>query len=72
MEENRPITQTPEQALHEQELPQQEAPQQELPEQEKPVYRPRPRWQLWAARIGAGIMLLAFLLYCLHIAGFGL
>ena len=59
MEENRP----------EQEIQEQDAQQQEVREQ--PVYTPRPGWQVWAARIGVVIMLIAFLLYCLHIAGIG-
>ncbi len=35
-------------------------------------YHPRPAWQVWAARIGAGIVLIAFLLYCWQIAQGGL
>ena len=50
--------------------PEQEVLEQEV--QEKPVYKPRPGWQVWAARIGVGIVLLGFILYCLHIAGIGL
>ena len=48
--------------------------EQEIQEQEaqQPIYRPRPGWQVWAARIGVGIMLIGFILYCLHIAGIGL
>ena len=40
--------------------------------QEQPVYTPRPGWQVWAARIGVGIVLIGFILYCLHIAGIGI
>ena len=60
MEENRT-----EQEIQEQEIPQQEV-------REQPVYRPRPGWQVWAARIGVGVVLLGFILYCLHIAGIGI
>ena len=50
-------------------------PKQEIPEEEvreQPVYTPRPAWQIWAARIGVVVMLIAFVLYCLHIAGIGI
>ena len=44
----------------------------EIPaEEEKPVYTPRPVWQVWAARIGLVIMILAVLLYYWHIASGG-
>ena len=59
----------------EQELPEQELPEQDPQtpeEQEQPVYKPRPGWQVWAARIGVGILLIGFILYCLHIAGIGI
>lgn len=36
--------------------------------QEAPVYTPRPAWQLWAARIGLVIMIIAVALYYYHIA----
>ena len=55
----------PEEEIQEQNIPQQEI-------QEQPVYRPRPGWQVWAARIGVGILLIGFILYCLHIAGIGI
>ena len=55
----------PEEEIREQNIPQQEV-------QEQPVYRPRPGWQVWVARIGVGIVLIGFILYCLHIAGIGL
>ena len=41
----------------------------QLPEE---GYIPRPKWQVWAARIGVGIVLIGFILYCLHIAGIGI
>ena len=44
----------------------------ELPaEEEKPAYIPRPAWQVWAARLGVVIMIVAVILYYLHIAGGG-
>ena len=55
----------PEQEIQEQDIQQQEV-------QEQPVYNPRPGWQVWAARIGVAIVLIGFVLYCLHIAGIGL
>ena len=60
MEENRP----------EQEILEQDQQTQEV--QEQPVYKPRPGWQVWAARIGVGILLIGFILYCLHIACIGI
>ena len=36
--------------------------------QEAPAYTPRPAWQLWAARIGLVIMIVAVILYYYHIA----
>ncbi|MBQ3147600.1 MAG: hypothetical protein IJB91_07740 [Oscillospiraceae bacterium] len=55
----------PEEEIREQNIPQQEV-------QEQPVYTPRPGWQVWVARIGVGIVLIGFILYCLHIAGIGI
>ena len=52
--------------------PEEEIQEQEVQEQKKNVYNPRPSWQVWAARIGVVIMLIGFILYCLHIAGIGL
>ena len=40
-------------------------------EQPQEVYVPRPAWQVWAARIGVVIMIVAVILYYLHIAGGG-
>ena len=54
----------------EQEILEQDQQAQEV--QEQPVYKPRPGWQVWAARIGVGIVLIGFILYCLHIAGIGI
>ena len=54
----------------EQEILEQDQQAQEV--QEQPVYTPRPGWQVWAARIGVGILLIGFILYCLHIAGIGI
>ena len=44
----------------------------EIPETEQPHYAPRPRWQVWAARIGLVIMILCVILYYLHIFRGGL
>ena len=52
--------------------PEEEIQEQEVQEQVTPAYNPRPSWQVWAARIGVVIMLIGFILYCLHIAGIGL
>ena len=38
----------------------------------KEAYTPRPAWQLWAARIGVVIVIVAFLLYVWQIANGGL
>ena len=35
-------------------------------------YTPRPAWQVWAARIGLTILIIAVFLYYLHIANGGL
>ena len=44
----------------------------ELPEEEivqtPEAYNPRPSWQVWAARIGLVIVLVAIALYYYHIA----
>ena len=42
-----------------------------MEEQEQPSYRPRPAWQVWAARVAAVIVFVAFLLYCWQIATAG-
>lgn len=42
-----------------------------MEEQEQPSYRPRPTWQVWAARVAAVIVFVAFLLYCWQIANGG-
>ena len=55
----------PEEEIQEQNIPEQEV-------QEQPAYRPRPKWQLMAAWTGVSIILIGFILYCLHIAGIGL
>ena len=38
----------------------------------KEIYTPRPAWQIWAARIGVVIVIVAFLLYVWQIANGGL
>lgn len=40
--------------------------------EEESGYTPRPAWQVWGARIGVVIMIVAFLLYCYQIATGGL
>ena len=35
-------------------------------------YKPRPVWQVWLARIGLVIMIIAVILYYFHIANGGL
>ena len=39
-----------------------------LPEEEQKTYIPRPAWQVWSARIGVIVVIIAFLLYCYMIA----
>ena len=41
-------------------------------ENEKPVYVPRPKWQVWAARAGLVIMIICIILYYWHIASGGM
>ncbi len=40
----------------------------DCPEEERPQYRPRPAYQVWAARIGLVIVIVAVLLYYWQIA----
>ena len=35
-------------------------------------YKPRPKWQVWMARIGVVIMIIAVILYYYHIASGGM
>lgn len=37
-----------------------------------PAYVPRPKWQVWAARIGLVIMIICIALYYWHIASGGM
>ena len=69
MEEKR--MDTPETEIPEEELL--EIPEAEIPEEEpqKPVYKPRPSWQVWAARVGLVIMIISIILYYWHIASGG-
>ena len=46
--------------------------EEQIHEQEQPVYTPRPAWQVWAARFGLVIVIIAVILYYLHIAAGGL
>ena len=48
-------------------------PQEQLPEiNETTPYRERPRYQVWAARIGLVIMIICVILYYYHIASGGM
>ena len=50
-----------------------EIPEVQIPAQEeKPKYRPRPAFQVWAARVGLVIMIIAVALYYFHIASGGM
>ena len=40
-------------------------------EQSKEAYRPRPTWQVWAARIGLVVMIICVILYYWQIASGG-
>jgi len=42
-----------------------------MEEELQPAYKPRPAWQVWAARFGVVLVLIAFLLYCWQIANGG-
>ena len=42
------------------------------PTPEEEGYIPRPAWQVWAARVGVGVMLLFVIWQLLQIAGGGL
>ena len=47
--------------------------QEQLPvAEERKEYRPRPRYQIWAARIGLVIMIICIILYYYHIASGGM
>ena len=41
-------------------------------QEEKPKYKARPAWQVWGARIGLVIMIIAIILYYIHIATGGM
>jgi hypothetical protein len=43
-----------------------------VPNEETKEYRPRPRYQIWAARIGLVIMIICIFLYYYHIASGGM
>ena len=44
----------------------------ETPETEQEHYVPRPKYQIWAARIGLALVILGVILYYWHIASGGL
>ena len=46
--------------------------QQDELQQEQPGYTPRPRWQVWTARIGLVLFILVILLYYINIMRGGL
>ena len=36
------------------------------PEEEQQAYRPRPRWQVWVARIGLVLFVAMLIMYYIH------
>jgi transcriptional antiterminator NusG len=60
-----------EEEIFEPEEPAEELPEEEISAEETPVYKPRPTWQVWAARIGLVIMIICVILYYWHIASGG-
>ena len=44
----------------------------ELEQQKTEGYTPRPAWQVWAARVGVVVMIIAVALYYWHIASGGM
>ena len=46
--------------------------QEQLPEEPKQGYVPRPAWQVWAARIGLVIVIIAIILYYWNMVNGGL
>ena len=41
--------------------------EEELQEEQQPRYTPRPRWQVWVARIGLVLFILVILMYYINI-----
>jgi len=41
-------------------------------EQEQPVYTPRPKWQVWGARIALALFILLIILYYINVSRGGL
>ncbi len=39
--------------------------------EQKEIYEPRPRWQVWLARVGLVIMIICVILWLWHIASGG-
>ncbi len=58
--------------MEEERLENTEQEQENLDPQPENVYVPRPAYQVWAARIGLVIVIIAVILYYLHIARGGL
>ena len=46
--------------------------EEQAPAQEAKPYKPRPTWQVWAARVGVVIMIISVALYIWHIASGGM
>lgn len=44
----------------------------QFPEEEAPLYMPRPRWQVWAARIGLALFILVLLMYYVNLVRGGI
>lgn len=60
-----------EETIYEENIPEENIPEEPEGQMQQPQpepYRPRPVWQVWGARIGVVIMIVAFLLYCYQIA----
>ena len=47
-------------------IPEEELPQ--IQEEEKPVYIPRPKWQVWGARVCLVLFVIVVILYYIKIA----
>lgn len=43
-----------------------------IPESEEQGYTPRPRWQVWAARIGLALFILVLIMYYVNLMRGGL
>ena len=43
-----------------------------IAEEEQPVYTPRPKWQVWAARVAVVVLVVLIILYYITIARGGM